>query len=220
MAAARRSNILIRALLVVAASMCWHCMAHAAPACAPATETRKHAEPIIEWYENYIRPYRHIAGGAAATPTRSQVETFIDEIGTFNRRAVLDQLIFETLIDQILTSYARTPDFKGIDTAAVEKIYKTGAGQKIDFSFLCITSKSVRTPDDSFTITLFGVVAGDCQHIGLRGLVFTAALVNGSANGQCKPDELFRKMFIVPLPAGTNEITYICGKDRGGCARQ
>ena len=77
----------------------------------------------------------------------------------------------------------------------------------------------MRSPDDSFTITLFGVVADDCQHIGLRGLVFTAALVNGSANGQCKPDQLYRKMFIVPLPAGTNEITYICGKDRGGCAR-
>lgn len=219
MATARRGSILTGALFAAAASACWHSMAYAAD-CAPAKEERKHAEPIIEWYENYIRPYRHIAGGAAATPTRSQVATFIDEIGTFNRRAVLDQLIFEALIEQILTSYARAPDFRGIDTAAVEKIYKTGAGQKIDFSFLCISPRSMRSPDDSFAITLFGVVADDCRHIGLRGLVFTAALVNGSANGQCKPDELFRKMFIVPLPAGTNEITYICGKDRGGCARQ
>jgi len=26
-------------------------------------------------------------------------------------------------------------------------------------------------------------------------------------------------MYIWPLPAGTNEVTFICGKDAGGCAR-
>jgi len=50
-------------------------------------------------------------------------------------------------------------------------------------------------------------------------LVFTSALVNGSANGQCKADQRFAKMYVWPLPAGTNEVTFICGKDTGGCAR-
>ena len=219
MPATLKNKNLMRMLLVVAAFMCWQGAPRAAE-CAADKEQRKNAEPIIEWYENYIRPYRYLAGSPVTTPTKSQVETFIDEISPFHRRAVLDQLIFEALISQIMTSYAREPDFRGIDTAAVDKIYRTGTGQKLDFSFLCISPKTVRSRDDAFAITLFGVVEDDCQHIGLRGLVFTAALVNGSANGQCKPDQFYRKMFILPLPAGTNEITYICGKDRGGCARQ
>jgi hypothetical protein len=110
--------------------------------------------------------------------------------------------------------------FNGIDAAAAEKIYKTGIGQKFDFSLLCINARSVRAPDDAFGITLFGVTADDCQHVGLRGLVFTETLVNGSANGQCRPDQTFYKMYIFPLPAGTNDITFVCRKERGGCARQ
>ena len=213
--------MLIRALLVAATIACWHGALHAASDCAPAAEQRKSAEPIVDWYDNYIRPYRMMpAGAGAAALTKTQVEEFIDKLGLFNRRAVLDSLIFESLVQQIMESYARAPNFKGIDTAAVEKIYKSGIGEKLDFSLLCITAKSMRLPDDAFGITLFGVIVDDCQHIGLRGLVYTGALVNGSANGQCRPDLNFRKNFFVPVLAGTNEITYICGKDRGGCARQ
>jgi hypothetical protein len=101
----------------------------------------------------------------------------------------------------------------------VEKLYKPDSGQRLDFSLFCISPRTLRTPNDAFTVTLFGVIVDDCQHIGLRGLVFTSALVNGSANGQCKPDLRFTKMYIWPLPAGTNEVTFICGKDTGGCAR-
>jgi hypothetical protein len=54
----------------------------------------------------------------------------------------------------------------------------------------------------------------------MRGIVFTSALINGSANGQCKPDQFFRKMVLWPLMAGTNEVTFVCGRDVGGCARQ
>jgi hypothetical protein len=213
--------MLIRALVVAAIMACWHGALHAASDCAPATGQRKSAEPIVDWYDNYIRPYRMVpAGPEAAAPTKSEVEEFIDKLGSFNRRAVLDALIFESLVEQIMDRYARAPDFKGINTAVVEKIYKSGIGEKLDFSLLCIAVKSVRLPDDAFGITLFGVVADDCQHIGLRGLVYTGVLVNGSANGQCKPDQNFRRNFFVPVLAGTNEITFICGKDRGGCARQ
>jgi hypothetical protein len=214
------TNNLMRALLVASALTFWQCAVHAA-GCVPATEERKSEEPLVDWYDNYIRPYRPAAAGAgAARINKSQVEAFIDEIGAFNRRAVLDQLMFEPLVELVMAGYARAPDFKGIDTAAVEKLYKSGTAQKLDFSLLCIDARSVHTPNDAFGITLFGVVVDDCQHIGMQGLVFTAALVNGGANGQCKPDQLYRKMYVVPLPAGTNEITYVCGKDQRGCARQ
>jgi hypothetical protein len=43
--------------------------------------------------------------------------------------------------------------------------------------------------------------------------------VNGSPTGQCKPDLFFTKMYLWPLPAGINEITFMCGKDTGGCSR-
>lgn len=213
--------MLIRTLIVAAALSSWHGALLAAPDCPAPVEARKGADPIVDWYDAYIRPYRKIARDPA-TPrlTKFQVEAFIQEIAPFHRRAVLDQLIFETLVEQVMTSYARASDFKDIDTAAVEKIYNSGIGQKLDFSLMCITSRSVRAPDDAFAITLFGVVADDCQHIGLRGLVFTAALINGSPNGLCRPDQAYSRMIFIPLPAGTNEITFVCAKDRGGCARQ
>jgi hypothetical protein len=214
-----RQKNLLRALVAAAAFICWHGTSQAAPSCVPATEVRKSAEPIIDWYDNYIRPYRLPGGADAARLTKSEVEAFIEEIEPFHRRALLDQLVFESLVARVMTDYARAPDFKGIDTAAVEKLYNSGSGQKFDFSLLCISSRSLRTPDDAFAITLFGVVADDCQHVGL-GLVFTDTLVNGSANGQCKPDQVYRKMIVVPISAGTNEITYICGKDVGGCTRR
>jgi hypothetical protein len=212
---------MMRRLMVIAALICGGGETLAAQTCAPATEQRKSAEPLVDWYDNYVRPYRSMPGGAdTARLTKSQVEDFIEFSERFNRRAVLDPLIFESFVQQIMDSYARAPDFKGIDTATAEKIYKPGNGEKLDFSLFCISSKSIRTPDDSFAITVFGVVTDDCQHMGLRGLVFTAALVNGSANGQCRPDQKYAKMLIVPVHAGTNEITFVCGKDFGGCARQ
>jgi hypothetical protein len=213
--------MLMRMLFAAAVFACWHGAAYAATACAPATELRKSSEPIVDWYDNFIRPYQGVEAAAAPRLTKIQVEAFIDEIGQFHRRAVLDQLIFEELVEKIMVRYSRAPDFMGIDTAGVEKMYQSGIGPKLDFSRMCISSKSLRSPHDVFGITLFGVVADDCQHVGgLRGLVFTAVLVNGSANGQCKPDLKFSKMVIVPVNAGVNEITFLCGKDRGGCARQ
>lgn len=206
-------------MLLVALAL-WHGAVYAAPDCTGPIGANKSAEPIVDWYDNYIRPYRYLpADKATQRLTRAQIEAFIDVLGTFNRRASLDQMELESLVSQVMRSYARAPDFKGIDTAAVEKLYRSDSGQRLDFSLFCISPKSLRTPDDAFSVTLFGVVADDCQHIGIRGLVFSGALVNGSANGQCKPDQFFTKMYIWPLPAGTNEITFMCGKDTGGCAR-
>jgi hypothetical protein len=207
-------------LLSAAALVFWHGAVFAAAGCAGPIGENKSSEAIVDWYDNYVRPYRYLpADKAAQRLTKAQVEAFIDVLGTFNRHASLDQLELEGLVSQVMRSYARAPDFKGIDTAAVEKIYKADSGQRLDFSLFCVSPKSLRTPDDAFSVTLFGVVADDCQHIGIRGLVFTAVLVNGNPNGQCKPDLFFTKMYIWPLPAGINEVTFICGKDTGGCAR-
>lgn len=206
--------------ILFAAVLClgWLASAHAAPACAPGTEMRKSEVPAIDWYDNYIRPYL-MGEAAAARPAKAQVEAFIDRIGDFHRRSMLDQTVFEELIGKIMARYSRSTDFKGLDTATAQSIYQSGIGQQLDFSLLCITSKSLHRPDDAFTITLFGVVADDCQHIGLRGLVFTGTLVNGGSNGVCKPDLNFYKIMFMPVHAGVNEITFVCGKDTGGCAR-
>ena len=206
-------------ILLVAFAL-WHGVASAAPGCSAPIGESKSSEPIVDWYDNYIRPYRLLpADKAAQRLTKAQVEAFIEVLGTFNRRASLDQMELESLVSQVTNSYARAPDFKGIDTAAVEKIYKSDSGQKLDFSLFCISPKTLRTPDDAFGVTLFGVVADDCQHVGIRGLVFSDVRVNGSPTGQCKPDLFFTKMYLWPLPAGTNEVTFICGKDTGGCSR-
>jgi hypothetical protein len=214
------ANKLTHALFVALACTCWQAPSHAAPACTPvpAAEHKKSAEPIVDWYENFVRPYR--TQSAASPLAKNQVEAYIDEAALVHRRAVLDPLFFESLVQQIANGYARARDFKGIDSAAVGKIYNSGIGEKLDLSLLCISAKTVHVPDDAYGITLFGVVYDDCQHIGLRGLVFTATLVNGSANGRCQPDQKYAKMFIVPVHAGVNEITFVCGKDRSGCARQ
>jgi hypothetical protein len=52
---------------------------------------------------------------------------------------------------------------------------------------LCIDTRTITTSDDAFAITLFGMNYEECQRFGLKGLVFTDILVNGSANGQCRP---------------------------------
>ena len=207
-------------ILLLAAIGFWNVAASAAPGCASPVGQSKSLEPIVDWYDNYIRPNRYLpADKATQRLTKPQVEAFIEVSGTFNRRASLDQMELEGLVSQVVRSYARAPDFKSIDTAAVEKLYKADSGQRLDFSLFCISPKTLNTPDDAFSVTLYGVVVDDCQHVGIRGLVFTSALVNGSPSGQCKPDLFFTKMYIWPLPAGTNEVTFICGKDTGGCAR-
>jgi hypothetical protein len=54
----------------------------------------------------------------------------------------------------------------------------------------------------------------------LRGLVFTETLVNGATKAECHPDHVYYKSFIVPIAAGTNVVTFVCGKDANGCARR
>ena len=213
--------MLLRILFATVALAGWTSAVHAGPECAPSAAQAKSAEPVVDWYDNYVRPYRMLAGNVdVARIGKSQVEAFIGEIAPFHRSAVLDPFFFEALAQRISASYTSLAGFKGIDAAAVEKIYKSGSGQQFDFSLMCITARSVRAPDDAFAITLFAVPFDDCRHVGLRGLVFTDTLVNGSSSGQCRPDQQFFRMLAVPLQAGTNEVTFVCRKAPGGCVRQ
>ena len=208
----------MRLLLLIVSLLC--CQAAFSATCERGNPGAKSDEPIVDWYDNFIRPYRYLPPAEAnRKPTRTEVEDFIDVLGSFNRGMSLDQFALEPLVRQILESYARAPNFSGIDNATVEKLYRTDGGQKIDFSLFCISPRTLRTPNDAFSVTLFGVIVDDCQHVGMRGLVFSSALINGSPNGQCRPDLFFRKKVLWPILAGTNEITFLCGKDIGGCAR-
>jgi hypothetical protein len=206
-------------ILLLVALIGWQGAAFAAQGCSGATPQAKSGEMLVDWYDNFIRPYRYLpANEAMPKSTKAEVEAFMDRLAPFNRRASLDQLELEHLVRQVMASYAKAPDFSNIDNAAVEKLYKSDSGDKVDFSLFCISPRTLNTPNDAFGVTLFGVVADDCQHVGLRGLVFTSTLINGRANGQCRPDLVSYKLFALPLQVGLNEITLICGKDTGGCA--
>jgi hypothetical protein len=212
----REVTMFLRTTFFVLACVLWHCVAYAGPDCT-LTESRKAGDLIVDWYELYVRPFRPLP--APASLSKEQVEALVEELTSFHRPAVLDPLFFEPLVEQISARYAGASGFRGIDAPAVEKYYKSGTGARYDFSLLCIDAKSMRSPDDAFAITLFGVNVDDCQHVGLRGLVYTETWVNGSAGGQCRPDRIYYRRMFIPVAAGTNTITFLCRKDMGGCAR-
>src|SRR4051812_16864642 len=143
--------MLIRSVLIVVFAL-WQGAAYAAPACSGApTQGKTSNEPLVDWYDNYIRPYRYLpADKGAQKLTKANVEAFMETLAPFNRRASLDQLELENLVSQIMARYAKVGDFKDIDTATVDKFYRSDAGHKMDFSLFCIGPRSIRTPDDSF----------------------------------------------------------------------
>ena len=178
------------------------------------------AEQITDWYAKYVAPLRALTGIPESTPPgKEMIEALVDRMTGFHRRGVSDPLFFEPLVQKIAASYARAGDFKGLTSAVAEKLYRSGAGTDLDFSALCIDTRRDRFPDDTFAITLFGVNYDNCQHVFTHGLVFTGALVNGNANGECRPDYAFYRMIFIPVSAGTNSVTFICIKDAGGCLR-
>ena len=114
---------MMRILLLAAAIGFSNGAVMAATGCTSPVAQSKSVEPLVDWYDNYIRPNRQLAADKAARHlSKPQVEAFIEELGTFNRRASIDQLEFEGLVNQLIRSYARAPDSKGIDTSAAEKI--------------------------------------------------------------------------------------------------
>jgi hypothetical protein len=206
--------------LLTAAVLCVSCVALAASDCAGPSTARNASDQIVDWYDNFVRPFHPAPADAPVTkPTREQVQAYIDEVAPFHNRAVLDPVFFEPLVEQVLASYRNASGFRGIDAATLQKIYKRGGGPPIDFSMLCVSPRTVKTTDDAFGLTLFGVNYADCQHIGLRGLVFTDILVNGSSGGTCRPDHMYYRSVFIPVPAGINDITFVCRRDQTGCTR-
>ena len=181
--------------------------------------TPKSSDKITDWYEKYIAPLRAYAGTAEnPPPSKEQIEARMDALEETNGRMLGDSLQFEPFVQQIIAHYARSDNFKGLDTRMAQKIYRPGPA--LDFTALCIETLSGRSRDDSFAITLYGVTSGLCDRSSLRGLVFSEALVNGAVEGRCRPNEFYTKRYFVPLDAGTNSVTFICRKDAHGCARQ
>ncbi len=149
-----------------------------------------------------------------------QIEALIDKQDAFNRRGTRDPLFFEALVQQVTQHYARAPDFKGLDLPTVKQSYRPGSGPELDFSMICVDSRTAAAPDDTFALTLFAVTNENCQHMGLRGLVFTDTLVNGAAGGQCRPDHVYYRNLIFAINAGTNTVTFLCRKEGRSCIRQ
>lgn len=206
----------IRTILALALLAAAHIPAAAAAGCPAPVYTQKSPDQITDWYERYISPFRAYAGMADnPRPTKEQIEARVGTMEEVNHRTLADSLLFEALVQQIAAHYARSPDFKGLDSKVAEKIYRPGPS--LDFTALCIDTRSLSSPDDTFAITLFGVANSDCERMGLRGLVFTNTLINGAVEGQCRPDDVYYRKLIIPVAVGTNTVTFLCSKDSYGC---
>ncbi len=209
----------VRAICFLAAFLFGSTLAVAASTCPIPPSARKTTSNIADWYEKYVSPFRVFAGAKdVPRPSKEEVEAFAEKIVDFHQRSISDVLQFETLVQQITNSYARAGDFKGLNAGAAEKIYRPGPS--LDFSAMCIDSRTIKFPDDAFGVTLFGVKSADCERSRLRGLVFTETLVNGAVDGPCRPDDTYYKNLFIPFPVGTNVVTFVCGKETNGCTRR
>ncbi len=216
-----RGAVMLAAALTAGVAPCAAAAAAAAGGTCPNPAYAPRGAPdLATWHDVYVRPFRAFAGTAENPSTPDQLADLVETQRAFNRRSTRDTLFFEAWVQQIAQHYARAPDFSGIDMQAARKVYRQGSGPELDFSLLCIDSRTIGARDDAFALTLFGVVYDDCRHVGLRGLVFTDTLINGAANGQCRPDHVYYRNIFFPINAGTNTVTFVCRKDSGGCYRQ
>jgi len=215
-------RMLIRAILLAALLALGNFAVLAAPACPVPAYAPKTTSQITDWYDKYIGPSRAVGGfPASPRPAKAQVEALVKALDAIHLSNITDPLIFEPLVQQIAEHYAKDGDFRGLNSAGAEKIYKAEAGSRLDFSALCIDVRRSRYPEDTFAISLFGVNFNNCQRASnTRGLVFTETLVNGAAKAECHPDDTYFRSLFIPVNAGTNVITFVCGKDIGGCARR
>lgn len=214
--------MLMRAVFLAALLALGNSVLLAAPACPVPEYAPRATSQITDWYDKYIGPSRAIGGfPASPRPTRVQVEALVKTLDAIHLRTITDPLLFEALVQQIAEHYAKDGDFRGLNSASAEKIYKSETGAKLDFSALCIDVRRGKFPEDTFAISLFGVKNYNCQRAsGLKGLIFSDTLVNGAAKAECRPDDTYFRSLIIPVTVGTNVITFVCSKDAGGCARR
>ena len=209
-----KSHLSLLAFLLCAGTL------HAAPLCPVVPAAPRANDQLQAWYETFVKPLHRPTSVIDLPINDLQVQALVEKLAAFNVRAARDPLFFEPLVQQIVQHFARAPNYAGLDRALASKIYRQGSGPDIDFSLVCIDTRAVRAPDDTFALTLFGVRERDCRHVGLRGLVFSESLVNGAANGDCRPEHMYYKNLIVSIPAGTNTVTFTCRKDENACLRQ
>jgi hypothetical protein len=211
----------VRGLTAAGLLLLMHATSYAAQPCPTPAYAPRTTQTIVDWHDTYLRPARMLAGADDGTPvTVDQVDTLISKLATLHRNSWRESLLFEALMRQLSDYYQKSHDFRGLDTLTAGRIYRRGSGAELDFTLMCIDARTSITPDDTVAVTLFGMNQDDCRHIGLRGLVFTGALINGSVNGECRPDHVYYRRIIIPVAAGTNAITFLCRKDVGGCMRQ
>jgi hypothetical protein len=213
--------MLIRTPLLATLFVLAHSTAFAASEC-PIPAFAPKSDLITDWYEKYLNPLK-AAGGLPAmpTPAKAEIEALVANLESSHRRSITDSLMFERLVQQISVHYANDGDFRGLNTASAEKIYKTSSGPALDFSILCIDTRRGRFPDDTFAISIGGVNNENCRRAsGLRGLIFSETLVNGATKAECRADHVYYRSLIIPVAAGTNVITFVCNKDANGCARR
>ena len=216
------NGMLIRAIVLAALFALGNSVLFAATDCAIPAYAPKTTSQITDWYDKYIGPMRTTGElPASARPTKAQIEALVDILDAVHLRSISDPLMLEPLVQQIAAHYAKDGDFKGLNSASAEKMYKSGFGPKLDFSALCIDVRRGKFPEDTFAISLFGVNNYNCQRaMGIRGLVFTETLVNGATKAECRPDDTYFRNLIIPVTVGTNAITFVCSKDTNGCARR
>ena len=204
----------LRATLLLATLVFANPAALAAPECPRSIIPPKAPQNVVDWYDKYVAPSRTLAGTPEnPRPTKSQVEAFIDSIKAFHRRAVSDSLFFEPLVQQIMAKYSDAGDFRDLSSVTAKKIYRPGSGPDLDFSAMCIDILRSRFPEDTFAITLSGVSIDNCQHVTVRGLVFTNTLVNGAMNPATSvlvashPRAVRRTVFAAPMLLATSSTT-------------
>jgi hypothetical protein len=210
----------LRALAAAALCLGSACL-HAATACPNPPETPKAFGHISAWYDAYVKPFLVLGGiPESHTLTPEAIEGLIRRQNAYNQVSLRDSLYFEPLVRSMTRHYAKASDFSGLDRETAAKIHRAEAGETLDFSLLCIDTRTTAARDEAFAITLFAVNEAECNRIGLRGLVFTDTLVNGVAGGRCRPDHVYYRMLFLKIEAGTNTVTLVCRKESNACVRQ
>jgi len=168
-----------------------------------------------------VKPFMVMAGlPESHTLTPEAIEGLIRRQNAYNQVSLRDPLYFEPLVRSMTRHYAKASDFNGLDLETAAKVHRAESGEALDFSLLCIDTRTTAARDDAFAVTVFGVNEAECNRIGLRGLVFTDILVNGVASGRCRSDHVYYRMLVLKIEAGINTVTLVCRKESNACVRQ
>src|SRR5258708_33246146 len=130
--------MLRRAIFLTALLPLGNSLACAAPDCPIPAYAPRGSDPITDWYDKYIKPARAYAGlPDSARPTEEQIQTLIEQLEAFHHRSIGHPLFFEPLVQQILHHFEGMQSFKGLSSAAAEKLCKSVSASSLYFSMFC-----------------------------------------------------------------------------------